>query len=347
MTPSQTDWSEAEDRKLLRGWLAAEPPKTTRELAAELEKSKSAVYRRISAYDADGRKGDRAYFEQLTGKSLDPVIKPVRVDTDGAPTGRPLTTDFTALVWGDVHFPFQSDLALSVLTQVARDLQPELLVCLGDIYDFYSLSDHRPPRSEEKDLQRTLNLGTKHLAEMIEIAEPDRAVYLSGNHEDRWERMMLKAREDVRFRELLKVPKIRRSLDFQHLVGFDELGYEFQPYTEGETFVLKDRLVITHGEFANKYASKKHLNTYGTSVLHGHVHSFQSFTRRTLKGQEAGWSLGCLCDLSPHYDNNVADWQHGFGIVRFAEIGDEWYFDVDPVRVHDGKAIVDGHVYRA
>lgn len=347
MTPEQTDWSQAEDEKLLRMWLAEDPPRTTREIAHELCKSKSSVYRRIKAYNADGRKGDRRFYEQLMGVKLDPAIKPVRVKTDARPTGKRLTSDFTALVWGDVHFPFQSEAAVFILKQVAADVSPELLINLGDTYDFYSISDYRPPKDEEKDLQRTLNLGTKHLAEMLEIAEPDRAVFLGGNHEDRWTRMMLKAREDIRFRELLKVPKIKRSLDFQEIIGFDELGYEYRPYKESKPFVLGDKLVVMHGHYANKYAARKHLDDFGLSVLFGHTHRIQSFTRRDIRGQEAGFNIGCLCDLQPHYDEAQTDWHNGFALVDFAEIDGEPYFDVTQVRIHDGKAVVGSAVYTA
>lgn len=344
---TQTDWSQAEDKKLLRMWLAEEPPRTTREIADALEKSKSAVYRRIRTFDADGEKGNRDLYERITGKSLEPAIKPVRVETEAAPSGSSLKSDFTALVWGDVHVPFEDPRAVKILKQVAADVQPEVLVCLGDVFDFFSISDYRPPKSEKKDLQRTLNAGVKHLAEMLEVAQPDRAVYLGGNHDDRWERMMLKARDDVRFRQLLKIPKIRRFLEFEQVVGFEELGYEYYPYQEGKNFVLKDVLLITHGEYANKYAARKHLDVYGMNIIHGHTHQIQNFTRRTMKGQEAGFSVGCLCNLNPHYDESVANWQHGFALVHFAKAGRRWLFDVEQVRIHDGVAVVCDDVYKA
>lgn len=344
MTPETTlKWSKPEDKKLLRMWLAEEPPKTTREIADELGRSKSSVYRRIRAYDADGHKGDRDLYERITGKSVEPAFKPVRVETDAAPTGESLPADFTALVWGDVHFPFEDEAALSVLKQVARDVSPSLLICIGDVFDFFEISNYRPPKDKDPDLQKALDLGTKHLAEMLEIAEPDRAIFVGGNHEDRWARMLQKTREDVRFRQLLQIPKVRRGLNFETVVGFDDLGYEYRPHVEGETLTLRDNLIVDHGRYANKYAAKKHLNEFGMNVLFGHTHKFQTFSRRTVRGQEAGFSIGCLCDLNPFYDDTVASWQNGFAVVTFSED----YFNVEQVRIHDGTAIFRGERYDA
>lgn len=337
-------WSEAEDKKLLRMWCADEPPRTVREIADELERSKSSVDRRIAALDLRGHKGDRAKYEQETGVSLEPIIRPVRVEGVKVPKGSVSKTAYTVLVWGDVHYPFHDPAAVNVLYQITRDVKPDKLVCIGDVFDFFELSDHRPPRDDDPDLQGTLNQGTGHLATMLELAEPDEAFFLGGNHEDRWDRMLLKARRDVRFRQLLKLPKIRRALDFAEVVGFDELGYEYRPYTEGQALVEHDKLVLTHGDRANKYVSRSMLDKYGKNIIFGHKHVIQSWTRRDLKGQEAGWCIGCLCTLEPHYDH-FADWHHGFVVVDWAKVDGEWLFDVTQVRIHDGTAIYKGKVY--
>lgn len=335
-------WSQEEDLRLARMWLAQDPPASVREAADALEKSKSATYRRLQALGYIGHKGDRAKYEAETGVALDPVIKPVRVDTPARPTGQSVGSDYTMLIWGDVHYPFQDDAAVDVLRQVARDLQPDKLVCIGDIFDFYEISDYRPPRDEEPDIQETLNAGVQHLADMLELAEPSEAYFLAGNHEDRWDRMLLKARRDVRFRQLLRLPKIRRSLDFQEVVGFESLGYDYRPYVEGVPLIENDKLVITHGDRANKYVSRSMLEKYGKNVIFGHKHQIQSWTKRDLKGQEAAWCIGCLSVLDPHYDS-FANWQHGFAVVTWHD----GLFDVEQVRIHDGRTIWRGRSYTA
>ena len=338
-------WSEAEDRKVFRMWCADDPPRTIREIADDLDRSKSAVDRRITALDLRGYKGDRKHYEEHTGVALDPVIRPVRVSVPLPPTGEALGTSYSTLVWGDVHYPFQDDRALEVLRQIARDLNPEVLVCLGDVFDFWELSDFRAAADQEEDLQATLNAGVTHLADMLSIARPGVAYFLGGNHEDRWDRLLLKARRDPRFRQLLSLPKVRRSLDFAEVVGFEDLGYNYNPYVEGDFLLDHDRLLYTHGDRTGNWVAKGMLEKYGKNVIFGHMHRVQNYTKRDLKGQEAGWCIGCLCKLDPHYDS-FANWHQGFAVVNWKKVDGEWLFSVEQIRIHNGTAIWRDKVYQ-
>jgi len=342
---ADTYWSDAEDRKLLRMYCAEEPPRTIREIADDLERSKSAVDRRITALGLRGFKGDRRHYEEHTGVSLDAAIRPVRVNVPILPTGKALGTSHSTLVWSDVHYPFQDDRALSVLRQVARDLQPDTLVCAGDIFDWWELTDFRASAEVDEDMQGTLNKGVEHLADMLSVAKPSVAYFLGGNHEDRWDRLLLKARKDPRFRQLLSLPKVRRSLDFAEVVGFKELGYDYRPYVEGEYLIEHDKLLYTHGDRTGNWVAKGMLEKYGKNVIFGHMHRVQNYTKRDLKGQEAGWCIGCLCNLDVHYDS-FTNWHHGFAIVNWSEVDGEWLFSVEQIRIHDGTAIWRDKVYR-
>lgn len=330
-------WSAEEDRRLARMWCADEPPASQRDIADALDKSKSAVARRVAALNLRGKKGDRAHYERITGVALEPILRPVRVDLPPTPSGEPLPPDYSMLVWGDTQFPFHEPRAIDILYQITRDLSPEILVCLGDIFDFYELSDYRSKEDKEPDLQETFDLSVAHLAKMVKLAEPSEAYFLAGNHEDRWHRFFDKAKRDSRFRQLLKLPSIKRALTFEEVAGFSDLGYSYQPYMEGQHVLFEDKLLITHGDRTNKYAARSMLDRYGTSVIFGHTHRIQTFTRRDLRGQEAGFNIGCLCDLDPHY-GVFADWQLGFAVVTFRQ----GLFNVEIIRIHlrdSGEAV--------
>jgi predicted phosphodiesterase len=339
-------WSLEEDRRLCRMYMADDPPATIREIADELDKSKSAVDRRITALGIRGHKGDRAAYERLTGVALEPAIRPVRVDVGELPQARPLGSDYSMLVWSDVHYPFQDDRAVSVLEKIAADLRPDVLMCLGDVFDFYELSTHRGPKDDEDIFMDSLEQGAQHLARMRALSGASECYFRSGNHEDRWDRTMEQARKDIRFRQLLNLPKIKRALDFEEVVGFEHLGYQYSPYMEGDVLVWQDKLVFTHGDLTSKHTANAMINKYGKSVMFGHMHRIQSFTKRDLKGQEAGWCIGCLCDLKPHY-NIFADWHQGFAVVNWKKVGGEWFYDVEQIRIHDGVAFWRGKVYTA
>ena len=339
-------WSTEEDRRLCRMYMADDPPATIREISDELDKSKSSVDRRITALGIRGHKGDRGKYEEITGVALEPAIRPVRVEMGPLPTPQPLSSDYSMLVWSDVHYPFADPLAINILEQVAADLKPEVLMCLGDVFDFHELSTHRGPKDDEDTFMSSLEDGAQHLARMRAASGAKRAYFRGGNHEDRWDRTMEQARKDIRFRHLLRLPKIKRALDFSEVVGFEELGYEYSPYMEGDITVWNDKLVFTHGDLTNKHTANAMIGKYGKSVMFGHMHRIQNFTARDLKGQEAGWCIGCLCDLNPHY-NIFADWHQGFAVVNWKQIGKEWFYDVEQIRIHDGVAFWRGKVYTA
>lgn len=341
---SVTDWSEAEDRRLLRMYCADDPPRTIREIADELDRTKSAVDRRVVALGLRGHHGDRSEYERQTGVALAPVIRPSRVERPARPTGKSLGTDYSTLVWSDVHFPFQDEAALGVLRQVARDLKPKRLVCLGDIMDFWEISDHRGPLNTEPELQATIDASVAHLSDMVALSGAEDAVFLGGNHEDRWARLLDRARNDIQFRQLLRLPKVQRALAFESVVGFEDLGYSYSPYAEGKPFIENGVLLYTHGSLTNKHCAEAHLSKYGKNVIFGHLHRIQNYTKRDLKGQEAGWCIGCLSTLDPHYEI-FANWHHGFAVVSWKQVAGEWLFDVEQVRIHNGTAIWRGRVY--
>ena len=58
------------------------------------------------------------------------------------------------------------------------------------------------------------------------------------------------------------------------------------------------------------------------NILVGHVHrTSQDFFIRPLDGSmTAGWSVGCLCDLNPHYAARNS-WNHGFALVHLKKDG--------------------------
>jgi metallophosphoesterase superfamily enzyme len=346
------DWSTSEDRKLAKMWLAEEPPRTIREIADELEKSKSAVDRRITTLGFRGHQGDRALYEEVTGVALDPVIKPVQVKGAKGPSGEKIPNSYNMIVWGDVHFPYQDDKALDILYQITEEVKPEVLVCLGDVFDFAMLSSHREPELEDDiDFQTTLNLGAQHLAKMVELAEPSEAYFIQGNHEDRWDRLLLETRRDVRMRQLMRIPSIRKSLTFSEVVGFEKLGYKYTGYTsttagQHQAEIFNGRMVIVHGDISNKWACRTMLDRYGTSVIFGHSHRIQNFTRRDLKGQESAWNIGCLCLLDQHY-TKFTDWGHAFAVVTWSKVDGQWLFNVELVRIHDGVAIWRDNTYIA
>ena len=176
-------------------------------------------------------------------------------------------------------------------------------------------------------------------------AEGARRVYLHGNHEDRFDRLMADMQTNPKTLALMRLPKIRDVLNLDYILGLTENGWETHSYLEGDRFLLHDRLLCIHGYRANKYPTTAHLQQYGKSVVFGHSHRIQNFTSRDLRGTDGGWNMGCLCDLDPHWRSRP-DWHQGFGVATWKQDDGDWYFNFEQVRIHDGVAIFRDKFYR-
>src|SRR5690606_24000904 len=73
---------------------------------------------------------------------------------------------------------------------------------------------------------------------------------------------------------------------------------------------------FTHGVSHSKHASAAHLERFGASVVHGHVHRSMSVVSRTVTSDALGaWCPGTLAKLQPLYRHTTpTTWTHGYGV---------------------------------
>lgn len=221
----------------------------------------------------------------------------------------------------DAHWPFH-DLrhdghgnyhgAYLTAIEALREQGIGTLILNGDMMDCFHLSSHEKIEARrdwkwELDVTRAM---LKHLREFF--GDKVRIIYREGNHEERFARYMAK-----HAKELTGV------YDLSELMHLREHGIE---WVGGRAKVTIGKLWVDHGHEwfggggvspARNYRMKAFDN-----VLVGHVHkTSQDLFRRPLGGDFiAGWSVGCLCDLNPHYAprNN---WNHGFAHVQLGKGG--------------------------
>ena len=73
------------------------------------------------------------------------------------------------LIIPDQHIPYNNPIYWKLLMKVAKEVQPEIVIILGDFADFYSVSGH------DKDPRRNLNIAQevaevkKHLLDLKSI----------------------------------------------------------------------------------------------------------------------------------------------------------------------------------
>lgn len=325
-------WTVADDARLFE--MLADGL-SQRDMSKSLHKSRSAIQRRVARMGNEEERGS---------------LVPVRPKIQRLKRRTFSSVDEIILHWGDTHMPFEDPRAVELLYQIARDAKPSQLVCIGDIFDFYQISSFLPPPArrlhpDQVDLQDGITRGSSHLAQMLSIVSPKKAYFLGGNHEDRWDKMIRKMLTDNRMRHMLSLPKVEKVLKFEYIAGLEDIGYDYRPYDDPH-LILHDRLLQKHGDRINKYVTRTELERYGISTMQGHNHRIQNFNRRDIRGVEGGYSIGCLCDLRVVY-TQFTDWQQGFAISTWKKTSDGWHFNVEQIRINDGRAIWRDKLYTA
>lgn len=290
------------------------------------------------------------------GVGAPPLIAACGVIEDDAPTLQPLSvtvpdtlvepvlTDmpYMALVYGDVHFPFQDDQALSILYQVCEIADFSVVVDLGDLTDNWQISSFLPPderrlKADQIELQDQFIQAGMHLGKMAWLNPGSELIFMEGNHEERWTRLFRKAQEDYRWRAVLSMPHVQEALSLPFMLGISA-RWKYIDY--GDDHILNGRILLTHGDRTNIWVTRSNLERYGKSCMFGHTHRIQNFTKTDLNGTDSAWNIGCMCDLNPHYQyTSAVNWAQGFAIIFFSE--DRQFYHVEQIRIHhtpDGRA---------
>ena len=215
------------------------------------------------------------------------------------------------VVLSDIQIPFQEDSALEVAYKLIKDVKPDGVILNGDIVDCYSISDFDKDPWSEADIDSEI-AGACNL--MGKLSKVPNKVWIGGNHEDRWRRVIWK--QGSQYRSLYK--------SFPDAFQMGDYGFRWRPYGD---YVLLGKLMVTHGSMVSKHSgqtAKAHYDKYGRSVLVGHTHRLGSYYHTNMEGSYAAYENGCLCSLEPEYTQHP-DWQQGFSVV---EVGDGGLFHV-------------------
>lgn len=250
---------------------------------------------------------------------------------------------YTSLHYGDVHFPFQDEDALSLLYQITQAIKPDLIACHGDLLDCYGISSFNKSLTHRQTPADEIALAKSHLREMKRLAPKARCLLFEGNHEDRLGRTISSLATRPEALALLGLPSVSSALSWPSLLDLSTLGWEWHD----KRYVLFDRMILKHGSKVSKwsaYTARSEWEKYAKSGISGHTHRRGVFEHRDHNGVHGWWEHGCLCNLDPDYVEDP-DWQSGFLIVTWSE--DRKSFGVEEIRIHDGSTIFRGKTYHA
>lgn len=235
-------------------------------------------------------------------------------------------TPAKTVILSDLQIPFQDARALDIAVRVIHVVKPDLIILNGDITDCYAISsfDKDPGRAGAL-LENERAQARKLLAVLSAYSthHHGRLIWLGGNHEDRWRRLIW------RERAVRQVVGALGKDDYGAFIGVKAFNAEFYPYG---SWVDIGKLMVTHGEIVRRhsaYSAKAHFDKYGQSVVIGHTHRMGTYLHTNRQGVHGAWEGGCLCRLDPEYDV-MPDWQQGLIVVDSVRGGN---FQVTPVPI--------------
>ena len=213
-------------------------------------------------------------------------------------------------VFGDVHIPFHDNIALETMFTKFEEENVDSILINGDLLDFYQLSFHeKDPRVVH--FKDEIEAGKEFLAYIRERFSDIPIYYITGNHENRFERYLR-----IKASELLDMDEFRLDVILQVAA----YKIEFIPFRSKVVF---GDYTIEHGDkipgAGGVVPARTLLMRLKSNSIVNHFHKSSESSQRVYGPGEPtsikAYSLGCMCDLAPEY-MEINEWNHGFAILK-------------------------------
>ena len=223
------------------------------------------------------------------------------------------------------------------MLKFAKNFKPEVILFMGDILDMTPVCHHdfdRPRELEGQRLQEVYEKAYKDIILPVHGLGAGEVLWVDGNHEA-WAAKLAN-----------RFPGIDGLIDPYHCLGLNKLGFQYHP--PGSIAKL-GKLAFAHGDTITNSrlnAAKRAVERFGSSIRIWHHHTYQVFTKETLKNlaYQSGVAVPCLCSRGPKYQQtHLNSWVKGFN-----------YGFIEKQDFHDYVAVIwknklqtgDGHVYK-
>lgn len=247
-------------------------------------------------------------------------------------------------ILSDLQIPFEDTGAVQQALNVVNNIDADLVILNGDIIDCYAESDFL---KNETLAAKTISETHKRLRNLLDCLTPRRVIYLAGNHEDRWRRVLWAQNKRPGVLSIIKahqeatgqpVDMNDPDVSFAKLYGLTERGIPYYPYSH-RLYLAEQNLIVTHGKHVSRHSGQSAKRTFewlGTSCIVGHTHRLGTYLTTQDGVMHGAWENGCLCQLEPEYDD-APNWQQGMSIVKIN--GPEFHVIQVPIIRREGKAV--------
>lgn len=276
----------------------------------DVEKARSAIRRVV------GKVGERdlKYADLLDQHEGRLPPSRAKKDTDY------VIKDGRYLVMGDLHIPYHEPKPIEAAIDYALNEGIDGIYINGDLQDARAISPWHDvvKREFNKDVEQVIDTLDWLKQTGVKI------IYKKGNHEFRLDRLYMS-----RAAELVGQP----LATWEAILGLEERGIDFveedQKAMFGKLTVLHGHEIRGRGADAVNPARWLYLKAKDCAIVN-HFHRNSAHEEKPLRSPLIStWSLGCMCNLHPHFHKYCNNWNWGFAIISVN--GND--FEVDPHKV--------------
>jgi len=258
--------------------------------------------------------------------------------------------------------PTHDEAAITLCLSVMRELNPDVVVLVGDNLDAPEFGKYRLSPAFALTTQASVDRCATFAAELRACAPEADIIWIAGNHE---ERITNAALDNLKAAFGLKRGNDKNGLpvlSVPFLCRFDEHRIRYLAGYPASAYWINEKLKVIHGNRVRSGGSTAHayLTNEKCSVLYGHIHrrEWAERSREDFDGAKTimAASPGTLArtdgavpstrggiDLDGRPLPVVEDWQQGFGVVTF-QPGDGQFF-YEQIPIHEGTTWFRGKLY--
>jgi len=216
--------------------------------------------------------------------------------------------DFTMVVFSDSHvIPRNPSLASKALIKVLEQVRPEYVVCLGDTFDFASISKHAKSGWEKRfSVAEELEAGCDLLKQVVQATPNSVRVLTFSNHDGRYDGILA-----------AKAP------EFEGVAGFslrDHIGKDWQ---YGISMLVNEKVMLKHQWHGGVHGAWNNVLKSGISIITGHTHKQGCKPYTDYTGTRFGVEVGTLSEIDNamynYTEHAPVDWISGFTVLTFKD----------------------------
>lgn len=310
------------------------------------------VRKRLNFWGSDAAPNFQLRLDAIPKSLL--VLPETRGPEDWLPAPQPAVREDGGrriVIVTDYHAPLHARGLHQTSLQFMADFEPSLLLNLGDLADFTSVSQHRPRPRMVQHVNDCIVEGGSILRDQRRVLPDAEMVLLPGNHDDRIQHAIIDNN-----RNLLGVRGFSDeydALDLRRLWDLDPIHVNMiDEDWDRAKFHVNDKLSAIHGKNTTKTAGEAMLNKLVRSVVQGHSHRMR-FTYRTQHDDpvndirtRVAVECGTMAQLSESLGyGDEENWQQGF---VYGTVWPDGQFALSPAMfVANTLLLPDGTRYKA